>query len=90
MCARRADTSLVSGRGVAANEAVNGTVTPITLTSDGDVHNRRRQALIQPVMPGPLKGLRARLAAEAERLVDELATTEPFEAMSRFASASTG
>lgn len=84
--ALRADDVLVSSRGVAANELVNRGTTPITLTSDGDVHVRRRQALIQPVLPGALKDLRPRLEGEADRLVDGLATGETFDAMARFAA----
>lgn len=84
--ALKADQALVSGRGVAANEAVNRVESPITLTSDGEVHARRRQVLIQPVSPQPLKDLRPRLAAEADRLVAALADGSPFDAMARFAA----
>lgn len=84
--ALRAGGVLISGKGVAANAAVNGVSNPITLTSDGELHARRRQALIQPVMPGPLKALTARLEAEAEQAVAALATGETFEAMGRFAA----
>ena len=52
--ALRAADVLISGRGVAANEAVNRAENPITLTSDGETHDRRRRALIQPVLPAPL------------------------------------
>jgi cytochrome P450 len=84
--ALRADTALVSGRGVAANDAINGIDNPITLSSDGEVHARRRGRLMQPVMPGPLKDLRPRLEAEADRLVADLADGARFDAMARFAS----
>lgn len=84
--ALRADTVLISGRGVAANDMINQAQNPITLTSDGETHMRRRLALIQPVMPGPLEAMRSRLEAEAERLVAQLATGETFDAMSLFAS----
>jgi cytochrome P450 len=84
--ALRADTVLVSGRGVAANDLINRAGNPITLTSDGEVHDRRRRVLMQPVGPAPLKDLRARLEAEADRLVAELATGDTFDAMTRFAS----
>jgi cytochrome P450 len=83
--ALRADAVLISGRGVAANDMVNQAQNPITLTSDGETHMRRRLALIQPVMPGPLEQLRPRLEAEADRLVAQLATGETFDAMSLFA-----
>ncbi|MCI3133169.1 cytochrome P450 [Phenylobacterium aquaticum] len=84
--ALRADDILVSGRGVAANDLVNSAENPITLTSDGETHARRRLTLIQPVMPGPLKALRPRLEAEAEQLVAALSGLERFDAMSRFAA----
>jgi len=84
--ALRADQILVSGRGVAANDLVNNTPPPITLSSDGDVHARRRLALIQPLLPPRLKDLRARLEEEADRLVQRLATGEAIEVMSAFAS----
>jgi cytochrome P450 len=84
--ALRADTALISSRGVAANDAVNRVDNPITLTSDGEVHDRRRRILLQPLAPGPLKDLRARLESEANRLVGELANGAEFDAMERFAS----
>ncbi|HEY2070353.1 MAG TPA: cytochrome P450 [Rhizomicrobium sp.] len=84
--ALRADTVLVSSHGVAANDVVNRVDNPITLTSDGEVHDRRRRVLIQPVAPGPLKALRSRLESEADRLVGELADGSEFDAMARFAS----
>jgi cytochrome P450 len=84
--ALRADTALVSGSGVAGNDLVNNAGSPITLTSDGEVHARRRLALIQPVMPGPLKELRSRLEQEADELVARLATGETFDAMDAFAT----
>ena len=84
--ALRADNALVSGRGVAANDTINRADNPITLTSDGEVHDRRRRILMQPVASGPLRDLRARLETEADRLVSELANGETFDAMERFAS----
>lgn len=84
--ALRADAALVSGRGVAANDIVNRAGNPITLTSDGDVHARRRRLLMQPLTPALLKDLKPRLEVEADHLVAELATGEVFEAMTRFAA----
>jgi cytochrome P450 len=84
--ALRADKILISSRGIAANEAVNSVDNPITLTSDDEVHTRRRQQLMQPLAPAPLKDLKPRLEAEAESLVEDLATGETFEAMTLFAS----
>jgi len=82
----RADDVFVSGKGVGANSLINGNQAPITLTSDGDTHNRRRRALIQPVMPKPLADLRARLEAEADRLITSHANGETFDAMTTVAA----
>jgi cytochrome P450 len=82
----RADEVFVSGHGVGANGLVNGASSPITLTSDGETHMRRRRVLIQPVMPQPLKELRPRLEAEADRLVESHATGETFDAMASVAA----
>lgn len=84
--ALRATDVLVSAKGVAANQFMNDRAAPITLTSDGETHDRRRNILIQPVMPTPLKALRARLEEEAERKIAELATGETFDAMNGLAS----
>jgi cytochrome P450 len=84
--ALRADKVLVSGEGVAANRLVNAVSAPITLTSDNETHARRRRVLMQPLMPAPLKELRPRLEAEADRLVHGLANATPFDAMTSFAA----
>lgn len=84
--ALRADQALVSAHGVAANGLANGRKSPITLTSDGEDHLRRRRVLAQPVMPGPLKELRPRLEAEAAQLVNRLKGGGQFDAMSELAS----
>jgi hypothetical protein len=49
---RRADRAkggqpLVNGKGVTANRLVNRQEAPITLTSAGEIHGRRRSALIR-------------------------------------------
>ncbi len=84
--ALRADQALISGEGVAANEIVNGRGAPITLTSDGETHSRRRRILMDPVSPGPLKALKAEMEAEAEVLVARLVDTQTFCAMEAFAA----
>jgi len=84
--ALKADEVLISGQGVGANAMVNGVNSPITLTSDGDTHMRRRRVLIQPVMPKPLQNLRPRLEAEAQALVARHANGETFDAMSSIAA----
>lgn len=82
----RADSVMISGEGVAANPVMNRPEMPITLTSDGATHLRRRRVLQRPVMPGPLKLMRARLEAVASQLVSELADGEVHEMMAAFAS----
>lgn len=84
--ALRASEVLVSGKGVAANGLVNGISSPITLTSDGATHDRRRRVLIQPVMPKPLNDLRPRLEAEAEALIARHATRATFDAITSVAA----
>lgn len=84
--ALRAHDVLVSGEGVAANAMTNRRKPPVTLTSDADIHERRRQVLIQPLTPQPLKALRPRLEAEAAALLGRLADGRPFDAMATFAA----
>ena len=84
--ALRADQVLVSGKGVAANRVVNGMDAPITLTSDGDVHMRRRTTLIKPLSPAALKELQQRMEATAEGLVERLLGRGAFDAVSEFAT----
>lgn len=84
--ALRADTALVSGQGVAANDIINSRTAPITLTSDADVHTRRRQTLIQPLGAAALKAMRARLEDEADRLVAQLIRAGSFDAVTAFAA----
>ena len=50
--ALRADSVLVSGRGVAVNDLVNGQPAVTTLTSDGELHRRRRSVLMSNVLRG--------------------------------------
>jgi cytochrome P450 len=82
----RADGAMISGEGVAANPIMNRSDVPITLTSDGATHHRRRRVLQRPVMPAALKLLRPRLEAEAAGLVKNLADGEEHDAMASFAS----
>jgi cytochrome P450 len=82
--ALRAGDVLISGKGVAANDMLNAVVMPITLTSDAEVHDRRRQVLIEPLAPAPLRDLRPRLESVADDLVAELADGRRFEAVARF------
>lgn len=83
--ALRADQALVSGKGVAANRIVNDMNSVTTLTSDGDVHIRRRTTLIKPLSPAALKELQARMEASADELVTRLRAGGGFDAVKDFA-----
>jgi len=83
--ALRADQTLVSGKGVAANRIVNGMNAPTTLTSDAETHIRRRTTLIKPLSPAALKELQARMESTAEELVTSLIKKDGFDAVADFA-----
>ena len=52
--ALRADSTLLSGEGVAMNDLLNGTGVNNSLVSDGDQHKRLRSAVMKPMMPSAL------------------------------------
>ena len=83
--ALRADATLISGRGVALNELVNGMPARTTLGSDGDLHRRRRGVLMRPMMPSALADVRPELEQLAIRLVEELAARDAFDGIADFA-----
>jgi cytochrome P450 len=83
--ALRADEALVSGRGVALNDAVNGTPSRTTLASDGELHRRRRAVLMKPMMPSALEEVRATVERLADELVARLATRGSFDGIADFA-----
>ena len=49
--ALRADEVLVSGRGVTLNDFLNDRPGSSVLTSDGDLHRRRRAVVMKPMTP---------------------------------------
>jgi cytochrome P450 len=83
--ALRADTVLVSGRGVAMNEAVNSQTGRVTLTSDGDLHRQLRGVLMKPMMPSALREVQAEVQALADALVEKLLALEAFDGVKDFA-----
>src|SRR5262245_39256378 len=83
--ALRADQALVSGRGVAMNDLVNGNVSRVTLTTDGDVHRRLRTALMKPMMPSALKEVKASIDELAVELVTGLLARDSFDGIRDFA-----
>lgn len=83
--ALRADQVLVSGRGVAMNELVNGNASRVTLTSDGDQHRRLRKGLMAPMMPSALTAVEAEIQQLADQLVIRLMEQESFDGIRDFA-----
>jgi cytochrome P450 len=83
--ALRADTVLVSGQGVALNDVVNGHVTRVTLTTDGQVHRTLRRVLMKPMMPSALVDVQSQIQELADRLVAELVNRESFDGIVDFA-----
>ena len=83
--ALRADDVLISGHGVALNDVVNDQPAIATLTSDGDVHRKRRGVLMKPMMPSALKDVRAQIDELAEQLVSRLVDRESFDGIADFA-----
>ena len=77
--ALRADDVLVSGRGVAMNDLVNGQAAQssrVTLVSDGDVHRQLRTVLMKPMLPSALRDVQAEVEALADTLVERLAARD--------------
>jgi cytochrome P450 len=83
--ALRADEVLVSGRGVALNELVNGQPGRTTLASDGALHRRRRAVLMKPMMPSALEEVRGTVERLAGELVEKLLSRGSFDGIADFA-----
>jgi cytochrome P450 len=83
--ALRADAVLVSGRGVSLNPVVNGQVSRVTLTTDGDVHRRLRGALMKPMMPSTLREIEPIVQGLAYDLVTRLVERDTFDGVADFA-----
>jgi cytochrome P450 len=83
--ALRADEVLVSGRGIALNEAVNATPSRTTLASDGELHRRRRAVLMKPMMPSALEEVRGTVERLADDLVKRLLARDAFDGIADFA-----
>ena len=83
--ALRADAVLVSGRGVALNPFVNEQPARTTLTSDGELHRRRRAVLMKPMMPSALVPVRATVERLADELVAKLVSRDGFDGIADFA-----
>lgn len=83
--ALRAESTLLSGRGVAVNPALNDTGSQNSLVSDGDDHKRMRSAVMKPMMPSALRDIRDRMQELSDELVDRLLAHDSFDGMSDFA-----
>ncbi len=84
--ALRADDALISGKGVAANDVINGAGAETTLTSDGPVHLRRRAKLMRPLTRSALQQVKQRIADSADLLVLDLRSRGDFCAVRDFAA----
>ena len=83
--ALRADGGLISGRGVAMNPVVNENVTRVTLTTDGEMHERLRGVLMRPMMPSTLRAIEPRVQGLADELVTRLVAEGTFDGIADFA-----
>lgn len=79
--ALRADSILVSGKGVAANPIMNKEEVPTTLLSDGERHTRYKRTSMKPIVAGAMKELRGRIQESAVELVDRLVDMKSFDTM---------
>ncbi|MCY4515947.1 MAG: cytochrome P450 [Acidimicrobiaceae bacterium] len=84
--ALRADSILLSGKGVAMNDALNNTGNTNTLVSDGEEHRRLRSALMKPMMPSAVRDIRERVQQLSDELVERLLAMDSFDGMSDFSS----
>ena len=82
--ALRADSILLSGKGVAMNDALNNTIDTNTLVSDGDEHRRLRSTLMKPMMPRAVRDIRERVQQLSDELVERLLALDSFDGMSDF------
>jgi cytochrome P450 len=74
-----------SGDGVALNERANSAAQHMTLTSDGEIHQRFRQVIGRPMTPKALSDLRPPLQAIADELADRLVARRTFDAVTDLA-----
>ena len=84
--ALRADSVLVNGEGVAANEIINGAPKDTTLTSDGDTHRYRRGILQRPLLRDSLEAIKPKIADSADQLVASLLERGSFCGVADFAT----
>jgi cytochrome P450 len=81
----RAPDVFSSRYGVAVNDFVNGRGRDLTLTSDGDTHQRRRSVLMRPLSPTALTAIAGQIEELADQVVRDLAVRQRFCAVRDFA-----
>lgn len=84
--ALRNDAVFRSGEGVAANPIANRLGRDTTLFSDDETHNRRRRVLMQSLSGKALGPSEDQIDAQAQAIVERLASGERFEAAKDFSS----
>lgn len=84
--ALRDDERFISGDGVAANLIANHAGRLTTLSSDDDVHTRRRKVLMQSLGAKALGPIEGTLEAQAERIVAARLDGQPFDAVADVAA----
>jgi len=83
--ALRADTALVSGRGIGFNASFNTPPGPNVIQSDGELHKRLRAELLRPLTPAQLKDARADLQRMIDTKIASLIDVGTFDAMAEIA-----
>ena len=84
--ALRDNATFLSGDGVAANPLTNLAARRTTISSDGDVHRRRRKVLMQSLGAKALGPIEGQIDAEARRLVERHLGGQPFDAVADLAA----
>jgi cytochrome P450 len=81
-----ADTTLVSGNGVAMNDLLNVPGTRVTLSSDGDVHRQLRSVLMRPMTASAIREIQDDIQRLANGLVDDLVARDTFDGIADVAA----
>lgn len=81
-----ADGVLLSGHGVALNDALNKPGGRVTLTSDGDVHRQLRSVLMRPMTASAVREIQDDIQRLADGLVDELVARGSFDGVADLAA----
>ena len=82
--ALRADSALLSGKGVSMNDMLNNSGATNSLVSDGDEHRKLRAAVIKPMMPKALEDVKKEVQLRSDELVDRLLLQDTFDGMKDF------